>query len=459
MTSPSIEKVIIINGPDSHIDLSALDARHVLHYSRRLLFFSCTTSAQHDAQLTALEKGLESLLKRCPILGGIVAAPNKDGNDPLARGIVPGPGIELNVKDLGTSMPSLAELAEDNFDSRYFKWEQLMPVPADLDNEMPYPAFKVQFSSIDGGTILTFAMSHTVSDGNGMDVLMLVLAEEVRNSNSSRNPVTNEYIGMDRGPIRDVKSDTTFNINEQPAYRWKTPAIPQSSHYFVASAPELPLVLRIPPAKLKRLKADATTPDAPPISTHDAVVALMWRSLLLIRSRRPDSKTDQPLKTRLFLPSDCRKQLDLPASYVGNAVYQLTAQLDIDNLLSPSGLKHAASALRAAITAATPERVRSYFNLINNDPIRACRLGYAWEALTDADLAIGTCLNSDIVLYGSDWGGAFGPVQRFRDISDNGDTAVMPRLPDGSVEVVVSVMSDEVALLKGEKCFGKYCVP
>lgn len=309
MTSPSVEKVSIIKGPDFHIDLSALDARHVLHYSRRLLFFGCTSRAQHDAQLAALEKGLESLLKRCPILGGIVAAPNKDSNDPLARGIVPGPGIELNVKDLSASMPSLNDLVKDNFASRHLKWEQLMPVPADLDNEMPYPAFKVQFSSIDRGAILTFAMSHTVSDGNGMDELMRILAEEVRNSNSSMNPITNGYIGMDRGPIRNVKNDIPFDINEQPAYRWKEQIPPQPPHPFRAATAELPLIIQISPAKLRQLKSDATTPDAPPISTHDAIVALMWRSLLLIRSRRTDSKPDHSMKTNLFLPSDCRSTL------------------------------------------------------------------------------------------------------------------------------------------------------
>lgn len=461
MTETILEEVSIVKGVTFDVDLAALDARHVLHYSRRLLFFDCASSSQRDAQLVALKAGLKSLLQKCPVLGGIVAAPEiTEPEDPLWRKIVPGPGIELVVKDLSEVMPSMAGLAEDDFASRHFEWDLLMPVPRDLNNTTPYPAFKVQFSTIKGGTILTFAMSHTISDGNGMDGLMRILAEEVSNAAADREITgfsMDRFVGMDRSPVRDVRSDISFNMQEHPAYRWRSPIPPQPPHPLTASRPELPLILKIPPARLKQLKLDATRPNAPPISTHDAIVALMWRSLVLIRSRRSVSRIDDTMKTNLFLPSDCRKQLGLSSHYVGNAVYQLTTQLDVETLFGPCGLKHAASALRAAITAATPGKVRSYFSLINGDASKACALGYAWEASTAADVAMGTCLNSGDVLYGSNWGHAFGAVQSFRMISGEGDNCIMPRLPDGSVEVVVSVTSNEVALLKSEECFGKYC--
>jgi trichothecene 3-O-acetyltransferase len=60
------------------------------------------------------------------------------------------------------------------------------------------------------------------------------------------------------------------------------------------------------------------------------------------------------------MPSDARRHLNLPVLYVGNAEYQFTAALDLDTLLSPSGLQHAASAIRLAIISMKPDLVASH---------------------------------------------------------------------------------------------------
>src|SRR5580704_14185993 len=107
--SSSFNDNVLIPGPSFHIDLAALDARHPVHYSRRLLIFRCASAAQRDAQLAALKTALQALLLRCPILGGtIVPLPPdkaKEGKEDW-RTIVPGQGIELIVRDLRTVMVS-----------------------------------------------------------------------------------------------------------------------------------------------------------------------------------------------------------------------------------------------------------------------------------------------------------------------------------------------------------------
>jgi len=354
-----------------------------------------------------------------------------------------------------------------------------MPVPVDLDNDTPYPAFKVQFSSIEGGTILTFAMSHCVADGNGMDELMRMLIKEIReqdmSSSASEQPTT-ALLGMDRTAASAITSDSDFDIDLHPAYRWRVPsrasdAPPQSNttdkmppRPFEATAPELPFVFRIPADKLKQLKSDATTPNATrPISTHDALAALVWRSIMLIRSRRhPDLDSDHApspnTQTSWFMPMSARPLLSLPPAYIGNAVYQLTATLPLADLLdTTSGLKTAATAVRQAITSVTPARVASYVNLLNSDEERAARLGWQFEngTIGTTGVGMGTCFGSGVLV--GDWGGAFGETVRFRMIGEEGPGAdVLPRGPDVEAEIVVPVMEGELEMLMGEECLGKY---
>ncbi|KAJ7261815.1 hypothetical protein B0H12DRAFT_1231458 [Mycena haematopus] len=295
------------------------------------------------------------------------------------RTIVPGRGIELVVKDLREAMPTFEELEVANFPPVRLPWALLMPIPRDLNNDRPHAACKLQFSAIDGGTILTFAMSHSVSDGVGTDDWMRILTEETRlaqeeSAGMSERPEA-VTVGQDRSLLCNMKSDLEFNIEHHPAYMLKTlpapdtPASEQApSNVFGATSSEIPILLRLSPAGVAQLKADATTPGAPRISTHDALCALMWRTVLLLRSGRSSAQS-MPLSaiSNLFMPSDARRYLpDLPSPlgnrtspYVGNAVYQLRATLDLATLLSPSGLPLAASEVRRAITAVTPALVES----------------------------------------------------------------------------------------------------
>ena len=62
------------------------------------------------------------------------------------------------------------------------------------------------------------------------------------------------------------------------------------------------------------------------------------------------------------------------------------------------------------------------------------------------------------MLYSQDWGTAFGPLIRYRYPGGAG-CCILPKLPDGSAEVVVSVIPEEESLLRSTECFGKYIEP
>ncbi|KAJ6584898.1 hypothetical protein B0H19DRAFT_1107066 [Mycena capillaripes] len=452
MAGSSFNDAVVIPGPSFHVDLPALDARHMFHFSRRLLIFRCASSVQRDAQLAALKAGIRGLLLRCPVLGGIITRLPSDvatADKQDWRTIVPGKGLELVVKDLRADIPAFKDLEAEKFPPQHFPWGLLMPFAQDLDPDSPHAACKLQFSAIEGGTILTFAMSHCVSDGTGTDEWMRVLIEETRlaqeNATAPNERPNGAVVGLDRSVLCNMTSDLEFSIDQHPAYMFKN-ALPSTgpSTYGFTSA-QIPFLLRISAAGLAQLKADATTPGER-ISTHDALCALI--------AERPPSTT-----TNLFMPSNARRHLpSLPSPYIGNAVYQIIAALDLGTLLSPSGLQRAASEVRRAISCVTPELVASYMAFIK-DPVASRFIDYQFmngTAGTTA-LAMGTCLGSGDAMYGSDWGAAFGPLVRFRLVGEP-NNMVMPKLPDGSAEVMVGCTAEEVEVVKGIECFGKYLV-
>ncbi|KAJ9608902.1 hypothetical protein H2200_006673 [Cladophialophora chaetospira] len=457
--SPFREQSIVVPGPSFHVDLAAIDALHLIHYSRRLLIFRCDSTSQLDAQLNALKTATRALVQRCPILGGVVAPlPPGDGADPNWRTILPGDGLEVVVRDLRKALPSYGELEASGFPVERLTYDLLVPVPQDIGNDRPFAACTLQFSAIEGGSILAWAMSHSVADGTGNNELVRILAEEVSHAQfrpADSDPETTapvSPVGFDRSLLRDIKSEVPFRIEDHPAYMTNAPSQPPP-HPFAAARPEIPVLLHIPTSRLAQLKSDAQNPGSPPISTHDAIAALIWRSVILIRSRRsPAARTIPPeTTTNLFMPSDGRRHLNIPDSYIGNVVYQLAASLDLGTLLSPSGLQEAASALRRAITAVTSGKVRSIMAQTNKEWVDWAFMG----SYTSTGVPMGTDWTSSS-LYQHDWGNAFGKMSSYRYPGDEGSTCIFPKLADGSAELIVAVLPGEAEMLRGDECFGKY---
>jgi len=458
----SLEGSTWIAGPDFHVDLGPLDARHPEHYSRRLLIFRCGSSDQRNAQINALKAGLRRLVRRCPPLAGSVE-PQQDAGFRLC-GIAPGKGLELVVKDMHSALPSFAELEEGDFQPEDLPFEYLMPEPQDFSTDQPYAACRIMYSAINGGTVITWAMTHSLADGTGHNELMRALAEEIKNSESSSDvglSAITADLGMDRSALINVTSELKFDASNHPAYAGDATRVRRASTDwqlgFGTKDTETPLLLSMSQKGLQRLKDDATQADAPPISSHDALVALLWRSIMRIRRRRAGSAHGirWDFDSTLYFPTDARKHLRLSPAYVGNAVYQLAVSLDLGTLLSPSGLQQAASAVRQSISSIDPADVRALMVAYKD---RWVEWGFMAASLSTVDVAMGTDWTSGGV-YDGDWGQAFGRLERLRYPGEEGLNAIMPKLRyrgKGGAEVIISVLPDEADLLRSEEYFGKY---
>jgi hypothetical protein len=61
------------------------------------------------------------------------------------------------------------------------------------------------------------------------------------------------------------------------------------------------------------------------------------------------------------------------------------------------------------------------------------------------------------VLYSDDWGEAAGPLIRYRYPGEvEAGNCIFPKLLDGSAEVMVGIMAEDVEVSRGDECFGKY---
>ena len=126
---------------------------------------------------------LQALVSHCPLLSGrVIPLLFDECNDSLKdwHTIMPDRGLDFVMKDLRPTMPSFEGAEEAAFPPPQLPYDLLMRIPDDIDNDRPFAACKVQFSAIDGGTILTFATSHSAADENGTNELLRVVSEETR---------------------------------------------------------------------------------------------------------------------------------------------------------------------------------------------------------------------------------------------------------------------------------------
>lgn len=150
----------------------------------------------------------------------------------------------------------------------------------------------------------------------------------------------------------------------------------------------------------------------PKVSTHDAVCALTWRAITLSRYAT-GIITNLNEHVEFHMPTDVRRYINLPNAYIGNAVYYVTCNLSLKDLLDPTSLPKVASMIRSALDSRSKERIAGWYTLLKSLPdVRQARSAWANKMHTTA-FVIGSSWRADS-MYSADWGEDFGPVIRCR---------------------------------------------
>jgi len=463
-----------ITGPPAHFDLVYSDVWLPPLYSRRILCFKLPQDSSHQRAIEILKRGLQSLVDGTPELGGqVVFVPGEEREDGVPwKALRPGKGIELVVKDLRhrrdsnsnrnsnedldtEKFPSYAALESNNFPISAFKDKILVPVPVPI-MPLPLPQTVLQANLIEGGLLLCVCLGHELTDGNGMNAIMIALGEQCKLASESEEDLKPRVMNIDRSLMLGLTGSKT-GLKDHPAYGYSKGAfVPhddshpasendQASQEAKAGKADAnnnePIITHqhdnehtttaqrvkthtyhIPPPAALALKRAASTPTHP-VSTHDALSALMWRTLIharhasgllptLSQEQHDSETTPKPTPTSTYtLPHNARRHLSLPPDWVGNACYFISATLPLSTILAPRSLPTMAASIRAALNAVDGDVVGGLMQLR-----KECTYDVTWWPLFQIDepqILMGTSFYHS-GLVGVDFGeGVMGRVRHF----------------------------------------------
>lgn len=371
-----MDRTIFISGPEPKLDIIHSDVWLPGVYSRRVLCFELPSESSYEQAIGVIEKGLKSLVQGTPELGGtsVLLPAEKEGGDPW-RAIRPHKGIELVVKDLRTSYKSFKRLENLGFPISEFKDQELLPIePGILD--APLPVLKIQLNLIEGGILMGFCACHHLSDGNGMNSITLALGEECKCATSNTKELPPCILNIDRSILKTLHGSKT-DISQHPAYSimkgvWLPhPALekpePDGAPLENGHDPEPDVITRV--YRLDHewaaiLKADAS--KLGPISTHDAISAMMWRTLTKARHQLGRLKDDQ--MSTFTVPANARKYVGLPKDWVGNCTYFIASSFPVSEIVEEGAVPKLAFSIRAALNKVDEDTVGGLFEIRKPQP-------------------------------------------------------------------------------------------
>ena len=481
-----MEKLFAIPCPPFSLQLSHWDLRMMPIYSKRLLHFPLPgRSNEHKEHIThLLLEALRSTVEELPFLAGSVVPFSKE--QPWLRDLRPHGAAYLEVKDLSREINFL-NLRKACFSSSLLDAEQLCPFPEPVYvRDGPVDVCRLRANFVDGGLILVISIVHTVCDGRGISEVLKIFAEKLRKAqtgelarhSTGHEDVQKHIYSFDRNSVLAGKG-VPGAIENHPCWT----ASPVKSHGGFAGTKTLCTNFHISSESLCTLKqvaslssSDSTSAStdgqqthssdqATTISTHDAIAALIWRSVMLAR-HRADILSDRKI-IHFSQAVDCRDRLNLPKPYFGNAIYGVKTSISLPDLapatdrpdaLQISGLQAAARAIRVEVNGATADKFRDLLGFVERTDMQMLTRLSVVE-----DLSVGSMLLVSYFWFGMhelDFGEALGgKIEAFRLPSRGlvpGMPVVLPRLLDGSCEFVVNEQEEVMNFLAKDDIFQRF---
>jgi hypothetical protein len=482
----TLSETRFISGPAPKLDLVYSDVWLPGIYSRRILSFELPHNSSHERALDCLHRGLQSLVDGTPELGGLVVALPVDdeanNEDVPWKTIKPYKGVEFRIKDLRNEIPSYKELESKGFPVAAYKDDFLVPVPVMFQAE-PNAVMIVQASLIEGGLLFTVCLCHSLTDGNGMNAITIALAKQCKLAAQAEGPLEPRAMNMDRKVMVELTGDKK-NLSDHPAYgrvegafkpKIATEEAPSDEENGTkellkdsvimedepekqaSTAPPPPQVhtYRISTAKATALKEIASAQGR--VSTHDAIAALMWRTLTVSRYKAGRLSAD---KTSTYtFPHNSRRHVGLPKDWVGNCCYFVSASLPVSQILEPNSLPVLAAAIRAGLNTVNKEVVGGIMELR-----KPCSYDITWWPLLEVNepwiLMMTSLYHSE--LFGVDFGDSLGRVKHF-GTSDEGVMGgirsvglVGAKVDGGGCDVSLGLDGEEEAFVNDDEVWGKF---
>ncbi|KAA8650888.1 hypothetical protein EYZ11_005831 [Aspergillus tanneri] len=351
----------------------------------------------------------------------------------------------------------------------------LLPVsPVVADDS---PVFVARASFIDGGLLLAFGVSHAIADGTSVGIIQKIWAHHTRNAKTAMPSVLSP-LPFDKDRARLFHGNNHGTLSAMSPWRicdrsWNAPLSLKTLE--TAAATQLPqdaswsigphrskAIWCFSPEKLQELKQCASTQDPSQwISTYDAVAALIWQRAAI--ARRLGSRGY--LTARCCIPVDVRQLLHPPlhSEFVGNAVDTMFAEHPTSELKRPS-LDLLPALAQKIHNARRNWRLSDWQSLVGIVGSLPAHQTLSMDFLPGDDPSIVVIDASKLPSYQLDWGEGLGLIHHFRalDLDSDGSISpvsiacILPKRPDGGLEVM-TIFSDEVVqTLKADSNFTSF---
>ncbi|KAL8774090.1 MAG: hypothetical protein Q9209_001198 [Squamulea sp. 1 TL-2023] len=431
--------------------LSILDQLPFMHtYTQMLLCFPIEEESRRSEVIRLLQQASANLVEAIPILTGQVENYKDAGADEFTSGtlrVVPydhpdGSNVRVKILD---DFVSYDQLYKAQAPATMLDATSLAPMqglPHHYGDSDVTPVFIVQANFIPRGLILCFTGMHSTMDGNALGELIKLFATLCRGEKLSPGDLAaanldRTKLHVDLKPGQTLMNHPEFAKKNDDAQKDTSAGLPPTvwSYFHLANS------------KLVELKAEGSrdlTSDSRWVSTNDVVTAWLWRTIT--RARSPN--IDMSKESALLRAVDGRLRLDPPLpKYLGNLLGVSSHKLAIETLMSES-LSKITQGVRESTNLINDHYIRSIATLIASEPDKN-KLTFGSDA-PDRDLLVSSWASLPAF---DDFGKLLGRADLVRRPTSpwSGVVYIMPRSPDGSLDVAVSLPEDDMLRLRNDE--------
>jgi hypothetical protein len=456
----AMERSIAVQGAPFEVVLSHWDRTFPPTHSKRMLCFECSRSIDKEYIIQCLHLALHNLVQAVPFLAGSVVPFTADeGDRPWLRNLSSEGSAWLDIRDLSAEY-SIDTFRQSNYDQKLFDADKFCSLPRVIYiQQEPVDVCRFCVTFIEGGAILAVQILHTVVDGYGVTECLKIFAESFRTAqvtNDFELRTTNTKYCSDRTVLLNGNGHVG-NIQNHPAFTTSPFA-----HGKVTGIDDSCRSFRISATALEALKKAASPlshgENGQWISTGDAVAAFIWTCLLKARQRQGLLEG----KSSAFFGQsiDCRRLLELPEPYFGNAFYIMRSDVPVSTLLDDNdNLRTAAAVIRADVKSITADRIRDLVALMEKVRLESHTRMSFMEDLASTAIIYSSHFKFDI--HSLDFGPAFGDghIKAFRHPTRGnilGSVIVMPRCQDGSCEFTIAERAEVFDTLAKDELWTRY---
>ena len=475
----------------STVFLSALDQFMPRMNTCAFLVFDTPDPAR---AVDSLQIGLQRVNQQLPYLKGRVFATPVNAKDRGRLAIKWSPAdndvelVEACSDDTVLRGMPLKKLKDEGAPLHYFS-DSLNPLPpfTDLKPGLDAPVFAANYTLLDGGVVVGFAVQHGVMDASGMSSLIRFWADCTRSHDETlwgAAPDADEPLYRD-SLLRLATQVPGEKQNQPPAFRELLARHPEYTlRSDLRAAGGGPPTWPSPPGSCKLFTFDVSKLEADKaalraggvdeVTTNSVLCAIIWSCVTRVRAARRNGGLGAP-SSRLGFPVNGRTRVPPGGSlserpFLGNVSLNALAEATVSDLVAvglvpfqATSLAPAVRAINNAVKRITPDNIASVMDLVDQVPDTE-DISVGCKIIHGPDVSITSWAN--LSLFYSDFGEMVGSPQflRLSDIKLDGLAMILPRkrmLASGGaegIEVVLAMYLEDTAALERDSIWTNYLV-